>query len=174
MDEPSIGLHQRDNLKLIESLKKLKELGNTLIIVEHDEDMMRNADWIVDLGPEGGLVLLLGNGTRHEVTSAEQVRAHATKNPYVMQHIRVKNDVQRLNALAANLPGYSDYVDADGRYAGRGPQPPSSAAFVRRWSVVPLTHDPDRAVVLQVVASRVTRPAAHDAHVVSVLARTAR
>lgn len=79
-----------------------------------------------------------------------------------------------VDALAASLPGYSDYVDADGRYAGRGPVPPSSAAFVRRWSVVPLSHDPDRAVVLQVVAARVTHPSAHDAHVVSVLARTAR
>lgn len=77
-------------------------------------------------------------------------------------------------ALAANVPGYSDYVDADGRYAGHGPVAPPSAAFVRRWSVMPLTHDPHRAVVLQVVAARVTRPAAEDAHVVSILARTAR
>lgn len=79
-----------------------------------------------------------------------------------------------VNALAANLPGYSDYVDADGVYAGRGPEPPPSAAFVRRWSVVPLSHHPNRAVVLQVVTARVTRPSAEDAHVVSVLARTAR
>lgn len=76
--------------------------------------------------------------------------------------------------LETNLPGYADYVDADGVYAGRGPVPPPSAVFVRRWSVRPLAPHPDRAVVLQVVAARVTRPAAEDAHVVSILARTAR
>ena len=54
LDEPSIGLHQRDNDKLIETLKKLKNLGNTLIVVEHDEDTMYAADWIVDIGPGAG------------------------------------------------------------------------------------------------------------------------
>ena len=51
LDEPSIGLHQRDNHRLIETLVRLKDLGNTLIVVEHDEDTIRVADWVVDIGP---------------------------------------------------------------------------------------------------------------------------
>ena len=54
LDEPSIGLHQRDNDKLIATLKRLRDLGNTLIVVEHDEDTMRAADYIVDIGPGRG------------------------------------------------------------------------------------------------------------------------
>ncbi len=55
LDEPSIGLHQRDNDKLIATLRRLRDLGNTLIVVEHDEDTMRAADWIVDIGPGAGI-----------------------------------------------------------------------------------------------------------------------
>ncbi len=55
LDEPSIGLHQRDNEKLLGTLKKLRDLGNTLIVVEHDEDTMRTADFIVDIGPKAGV-----------------------------------------------------------------------------------------------------------------------
>ena len=54
LDEPSIGLHQRDNRRLIETLTRLRDLGNTLIVVEHDEDTIRSADWIVDIGPGAG------------------------------------------------------------------------------------------------------------------------
>ncbi|MBA3531444.1 MAG: excinuclease ABC subunit UvrA [Ardenticatenales bacterium] len=54
LDEPSIGLHQRDNARLIRTLEKMRDLGNTLIVVEHDEDTMRSADWIVDMGPGAG------------------------------------------------------------------------------------------------------------------------
>lgn len=54
LDEPSIGLHQRDNRRLIETLTKLRDMGNTLIVVEHDEDTMKEADWIVDVGPRAG------------------------------------------------------------------------------------------------------------------------
>ena len=55
LDEPSIGLHQKDNEKLLNSLKKMRDLGNTLIVVEHDEDTMREADYIVDIGPKAGI-----------------------------------------------------------------------------------------------------------------------
>ncbi|MBQ5591043.1 MAG: excinuclease ABC subunit UvrA [Clostridia bacterium] len=69
LDEPSIGLHQRDNDKLLATLKKLRDLGNTLIVVEHDEDTMREADYIVDIGPgagiNGGKVVF--NGTPKEL-----------------------------------------------------------------------------------------------------------
>ena len=54
LDEPSIGLHQRDNVRLIESLKQLRDAGNTVLVVEHDRDMMLSADWIIDLGPRAG------------------------------------------------------------------------------------------------------------------------
>ena len=54
LDEPSIGLHQRDNQRLIDSLKQLRDMGNSVIVVEHDEDMMRQADYIVDIGPKAG------------------------------------------------------------------------------------------------------------------------
>ena len=64
LDEPSIGLHQRDNERLINSLKKLRDMGNTVIVVEHDEDMMLNADYIIDIGPgagrKGGNVIFQG------------------------------------------------------------------------------------------------------------------
>lgn len=55
LDEPSIGLHQRDNLKLIDSLKKLRDIGNSVIVVEHDKDMILNADYIIDIGPGAGV-----------------------------------------------------------------------------------------------------------------------
>lgn len=64
LDEPSIGLHQRDNQRLIDTLQRLRDLGNTLIVVEHDEDTIRTADWVVDIGPgageHGGQVLVSG------------------------------------------------------------------------------------------------------------------
>ena len=54
LDEPSIGLHQRDNRRLIETLIRLRDLGNTLIVVEHDLDTIAHADWVVDIGPTAG------------------------------------------------------------------------------------------------------------------------
>src|SRR5713226_4790748 len=54
LDEPSIGLHQRDNARLIETLRRLRDLGNTVLVVEHDEQMMRSSDWLVDMGPGAG------------------------------------------------------------------------------------------------------------------------
>ena len=55
LDEPTIGLHQRDNAKLIKTLTKLRDLGNTILVVEHDEEVIRNSDWIIDLGPGAGV-----------------------------------------------------------------------------------------------------------------------
>ncbi len=64
LDEPSIGLHQRDNFRLLETLQRLRDIGNTLIVVEHDEDTIRSADWVVDIGPgageHGGRVVVSG------------------------------------------------------------------------------------------------------------------
>ena len=65
LDEPSIGLHQRDNHRLLETLTRLRDIGNTLIVVEHDEDTIRTADWVVDIGPgageEGGEIVVSGS-----------------------------------------------------------------------------------------------------------------
>ena len=77
LDEPSIGLHQRDNERLIRSLKELRDLGNTVIVVEHDEDMMRSADWVVDIGPragrKGGEVVF--QGTPQEMLQTDTITA---------------------------------------------------------------------------------------------------
>lgn len=69
LDEPSIGLHQRDNDRLIDSLQKMRDLGNTLIVVEHDEDTMRQADWLIDVGPGAGEFggQIVASGTPEEV-----------------------------------------------------------------------------------------------------------
>ena len=77
LDEPSIGLHQRDNERLIKSLKELRDLGNTVIVVEHDRDMMLAADWIIDIGPragrKGGEVVF--QGTPKELLKADTLTA---------------------------------------------------------------------------------------------------
>ncbi|MGH3745645.1 MAG: excinuclease ABC subunit UvrA, partial [Mycobacteriales bacterium] len=74
LDEPSIGLHQRDNHRLIETLVRLRDLGNTLIVVEHDEDTIRHADWVVDIGPgageHGGKVVV--SGTVDDLLASEE------------------------------------------------------------------------------------------------------
>ena len=69
LDEPSIGLHQRDNAKLIKTLKNMRDLGNSLIVVEHDEETMMASDWIVDIGPGAGIAggEVVANGTPEEV-----------------------------------------------------------------------------------------------------------
>jgi excinuclease ABC subunit A len=71
LDEPTIGLHQRDNYRLIQTLKKLRDLGNTLLVVEHDEEIIRNADWIVDVGEGAGVHGgdIVGNSTLKELES---------------------------------------------------------------------------------------------------------
>ncbi|EGN56823.1 UvrABC system protein A [Hallella multisaccharivorax DSM 17128] len=80
LDEPSIGLHQRDNEKLIRSLKELRDLGNTIIVVEHDEDMMRAADWIVDIGPKAGRK---GGEVVFEGTPQEMLKTHTITAQYL-------------------------------------------------------------------------------------------
>ncbi len=74
LDEPSIGLHQRDNEKLLKTLKNLRDLGNTLIVVEHDEDTMRNADYIVDIGPGAGIHggYLVAEGTVKDIEKCKE------------------------------------------------------------------------------------------------------
>jgi excinuclease ABC subunit A len=73
LDEPTIGLHQRDNARLINTLKKLRDLGNTLLVVEHDEEVIRNADWIVDIGPGAGVHggQIVGSGVLEDILRNE-------------------------------------------------------------------------------------------------------
>ena len=87
LDEPSIGLHQRDNARLIETLIKLRDLGNTLIVVEHDEDTIRTADWLVDIGPgageHGGMIVHSG-----KVSTLQKARESITAK-YVSGELQV-------------------------------------------------------------------------------------
>ena len=77
LDEPSIGLHQRDNVKLIESLKKLRDLGNSVIVVEHDKDMMITSDYVIDIGPEAGKHggEIISKGTPIEILKGTSITA---------------------------------------------------------------------------------------------------
>ena len=88
LDEPSIGLHQRDNERLINSLKELRDLGNSVIVVEHDEEMMRQADWIVDIGPKAGRLggKVLFSGTPEELLKTETLTAQYLKGERVVSY----------------------------------------------------------------------------------------
>ena len=80
LDEPSIGLHQRDNKRLIKSLKELRDLGNTVIVVEHDKEMMMAADYVVDLGPKAGR---LGGKVVFQGTPQEMMQTHTLTSQYL-------------------------------------------------------------------------------------------
>ena len=88
LDEPTIGLHQRDNERLIKTLTKLRNLGNTVIVVEHDEEIIRNSDWIVDLGPgagvHGGNVVFEGTVDKilngHKSVTGDYLKNHSLIN----------------------------------------------------------------------------------------------
>ena len=92
LDEPSIGLHQRDNCRLIDSLKQLRDLGNTVLVVEHDRDMMLAADYIVDLGPtagrKGGEVVFQG-------TPQEMLRQHTLTAQYLNNEMKIEVPKER-------------------------------------------------------------------------------
>lgn len=87
LDEPSIGLHQRDNDKLIASLKELRDLGNTVIVVEHDKDMMLNADYIIDIGPKAGS---LGGEVVFQGTPKEMLMQHTITSQYLNGEMKIK------------------------------------------------------------------------------------
>lgn len=87
LDEPSIGLHQRDNLRLIRSLKALRDLGNSVIVVEHDKDMMLNADYVVDLGPSAGR---LGGEVVFAGTPEEMLRAETLTAKYLRGELKIE------------------------------------------------------------------------------------
>ena len=112
LDEPSIGLHQRDNRRLIETLVKLKNLGNTLIVVEHDEDTIRTADWIVDIGPgageHGGEVVHSGSyedllKNKHSITGDYLAGRRAIATPKKRRPIDKERHITVVGAKANNL-----------------------------------------------------------------------
>ena len=104
LDEPSIGLHQRDNVRLIASLKKLRDAGNTVIVVEHDKDMMLQADYIVDIGPfagrKGGKVVFAG-------TPAKMLKSDTITAQYL-------NGLRRIEVPAVRRSGNGKYVELRG------------------------------------------------------------
>ena len=104
LDEPSIGLHQRDNERLIKSLKELRDLGNTVIVVEHDEDMMRAADWIVDIGPKAGRK---GGEVVFQGTPQEMLKGHTITAQYLNgeQKIMIPNERRKGNGKCIKLYG---------------------------------------------------------------------
>jgi len=86
LDEPSIGLHQKDNSRLIASLKALRDIGNTVIVVEHDQEMMENADWIVDIGPRAGRA---GGYVVYQGTYRDMLQADTLTSRYLSGRLRI-------------------------------------------------------------------------------------
>jgi excinuclease ABC subunit A len=114
LDEPSIGLHQRDNHRLIETLTRLRDLGNTLIVVEHDEDTIRTADWIVDIGPgageHGGHVVHSGTykgllANKDSLTGAYLAGRREIPIPAIRRPVDPKRELTVVGAREHNLRG---------------------------------------------------------------------
>jgi excinuclease ABC subunit A len=112
LDEPSIGLHQRDNRRLIDTLIKLRELGNTLVVVEHDEDTIRTSDWVVDIGPGAGINggRVVHSGTYKELlTNKESITGDYLSGrksislPKTRRSIDTKRQITVVGAKANNL-----------------------------------------------------------------------
>ena len=92
LDEPSIGLHQKDNSRLISSLKSLRDIGNSVIVVEHDQEMMENADWIVDIGPRAGRA---GGHVVYQGTYPEMLKTDTLTSQYLSGRLRIDVPAQR-------------------------------------------------------------------------------
>jgi len=104
LDEPSIGLHQRDNQRLINSLKALRDTGNTVIVVEHDEEMMRNADYIVDIGPKAGRK---GGEVVYQGSYKNMLKQHTLTSQYLTGEAKIEVPQKRRkgNGLLLELKG---------------------------------------------------------------------
>ena len=106
LDEPSIGLHQRDNQKLIDSLKKLRDIGNSVIVVEHDKDMICNADFVVDMGPEAGLHggEVVAEGSYKQILKSNNITSDFLngKKEISIPNIRRKGNGKFLELFSAN------------------------------------------------------------------------
>lgn len=104
LDEPSIGLHQRDNVRLIHSLKELRDMGNTVVVVEHDKDMMLAADYIVDIGPKAGR---LGGEVVFQGTPQQMLKANTLTSQYLngSRAIEVPTERRKGNGKSLRLIG---------------------------------------------------------------------
>lgn len=100
LDEPSIGLHQRDNERLINSLKELRDIGNSIIVVEHDKDMMLNADYVVDLGPKAGR---LGGEVVFQGTPEEMLKKHTLTSQYLNGETKIEIPEKRRKGNGKNI-----------------------------------------------------------------------
>ena len=100
LDEPSIGLHQRDNIRLINSLKELRDLGNTVIVVEHDKDMMLAADYIVDMGPKAGR---LGGEVVFAGTPEEMLKTSTLTSQYLNGKMKIEIPAERRKGNGKSL-----------------------------------------------------------------------
>ena len=115
LDEPSIGLHQRDNQRLIDSLKQLRDMGNSVIVVEHDEDMMRQADYIIDIGPKAGR---LGGHIVFSGTPAELLKADTLTAKYLRGELSATLSVASLEDAA--LQDGTECLQSKGEITLRG------------------------------------------------------
>ena len=100
LDEPSIGLHQKDNIKLIDSLKQLRDTGNSVIVVEHDQEMMENADYIVDVGPKAGRK---GGEIVFQGTYTDMLKQHTLTSQYLTGELRIDIPSTRRDGNGKNL-----------------------------------------------------------------------
>ena len=100
LDEPSIGLHQRDNERLIRSLKELRDIGNTVIVVEHDRDMMLNADYIVDIGPKAGRH---GGEVVFQGTPGQMMGSHTLTSKYLSGELKIEVPAARRKGSGKSL-----------------------------------------------------------------------
>lgn len=100
LDEPSIGLHQRDNVRLINSLKQLRDTGNSVIVVEHDKDMMLSADYVVDMGPKAGR---LGGEVVFEGTPKEMLRVDTLTSSYLNGNTEIAVPAERRKGTGSLL-----------------------------------------------------------------------
>ncbi len=153
LDEPSIGLHQRDNSKLIATLKRLRDLGNTVIVVEHDEETMENADYIIDIGPGAGIHggTVVAAGTPQEVmqdpasitgaylSGAKRIPVPATRRTGNGNALVVRG--ARQNNLKISMSHFRSAALFASRACPARENPPSSTAFCtpfwRKSSIVP-------------------------------------
>ena len=126
LDEPSIGLHQRDNERLLGTLRRLRDLGNTVLVVEHDEDAIRAADHLIDMGPAAGI-----NGGR---VVAEGTPAEVAANPKSLTGDYLSGR-RRIEVPAMRRPMQKDRVAAGGRCARQQSEEHHRRRF--RWARSP-------------------------------------
>lgn len=112
LDEPSIGLHQRDNRKLIDSLKRLRDEGNSIMVVEHDQEMITSADWLVDMGPgageKGGKVLFSGEPSVIDQMTPSEIQSLGS---YTIDYIK---EVRRIETPSQRRPGNGKVLELKG------------------------------------------------------------